>query len=137
MAYAIYTAKRSLAPNHAPSLTYTLQLVLSRADRRTTPSIRRQESLSGRIETRYYGSPVTWDVEVAPFPASHLPLYREFLDSTADGQQFTMNFLSELQADERLVIRDDDGYVDERFVQSGNGHRNDFFRVQFRVREAL
>jgi len=137
MAYAIYTAKRSLAPGHVATIVYTLPLVLTRADRRNSHNIRRQESLSGRVETRYYAAPVTWDVEVAPFRASHLPLIREFLDSTADGQQFSINLLSNLQADELLVVRDDEGYGDQRAVQTGKGQAYDFFTVSFRVREYL
>jgi hypothetical protein len=34
MAYVIYTARRSLAPGHVAEISYTLPLILTRADRR-------------------------------------------------------------------------------------------------------
>lgn len=135
MAYVIYTARRSLAPGHVVDVVYTLPLILTRADRRSDADVRRQRSLSGRTETLFYGNAVTWDVGIAPVGSALVPLYREFLDSTVDGQTFQLNPFSNLDADEINVIRDDDSYSDTRFVQSTAGHARDLFTFQFRASE--
>ena len=135
MAYVIYTARRSLAPGHVADVVYTLPIILTRANRRSDADVRRQRSLSGRTETLFYGNAVIWDIGIAPVRYGLVPLYREFLDSTIDGQTFQLNAVSNLEADEVDVIRDDDGYQDERAVQTGAGHTKDLFTFQFRARE--
>lgn len=135
MAYVVYEARRSLAPGHAVGVVYTLPLILTRADRRSDANVRRQRSLSGRTETLFYGSIVTWDIATAPVPHAHVALIREFLDSTIDGQTFQINPTSNVETDEIDVIRDDDGYEDQRAVPSTVGHAFDRFSFQFRVRE--
>lgn len=135
MAYVIYTARRSLAPGHVVDVAYTLPIILTRADRRSDADVRRQRSLSGRTETLFYGNAVTWDIAVAPVRYALVPLYREFLDSTIDGQTFQFNPFSNLETEDLDVIRDDDGYNDQRTVQTGAGHTKDLFTFQFRVRE--
>lgn len=135
MAYVIYTARRSLAPGHVVDVVYQLPLILTRADRRSDADVRRQRSLSGRTETLFYGNSVTWDIGIAPVRHGLVPLYREFLDSTIDGQTFQLNPVSNLEADELDVIRDDNGYGDQRAVQTTAGHSKDLFSFQFRARE--
>jgi hypothetical protein len=135
MSYVTYEARRSLAPGHVAAIVYTLPLVLTRADRQTTDDVKRSRSLSGRTEVLYYGSIVTWDVEIAPVRYALVPLYREFLASTADGQTFQFNPDSDYEGDEINVIRDDDGYSDQRAIQSTRGTSLDRFSYTFRLRE--
>ncbi len=135
MAYVTYEARRSLAPGHVASVAYTLPIILTRADRRSEADVRRQRSLSGRTETLFYGNAVTWDIAIAPVRQSQVVYYREFLDSTIDGQTFQINPFNNLETAELSVIRDDSGYEDQRAVQSNAGHHLDLFTFQFRVRE--
>lgn len=135
MSYVTYEARRSIALGHVAGVIYTLPLILTRADRQQADDVKRQRSMSGRTESLYFGSVVTWDVAVAPVPHTLVPLYREFLDSTADGQTFQFNADSNLEADEFDVIRDDDGYSDQRAIQSTVGTRYDRFTFNFRLRE--
>jgi hypothetical protein len=135
MSYVTYEARRNLSPGHVAALVYTLPLILTRADRQTADDVRRQRSLSGRTEVLYYGTIVTWDVEIAPVRFDLVPLVREFLGSTADGQTFQFNPYSDREIDALNVIRDDDGYSDQRAVQTTRGNQADRFTYTFRLRE--
>ncbi|HRC61633.1 MAG TPA: hypothetical protein PLX85_00230 [Dehalococcoidia bacterium] len=135
MAYVAYTARRSLAPGHIENFSYTLPLRFTRADRRTDANVHPKRSLSGKTETLFHGLVVTWDVGVAPVAQPLVDILREFLDSTLDGQTFQFNPFSDVESDEISVIREDDGYPDRRFLQTGLGHRFDRFAFDFRLRE--
>lgn len=133
MALVTYEARRNLAPGHAVGVVYSVPLSLQSAERSVQINRRQQESLSGRVETLFYGERVRWDVEFRPFPGLYLPYMREFLSSTADGQTFEFDPYgteSVPSAHKVYVIRDDDGHSEPRFLALGQGGENDWFEAR-------
>lgn len=138
MAYAQYTAKRSLATAHAASTVYTIPLSISEATPSRVTKRFRQESLSGASESLYYHGKATWQIVLAPVPLLLTPPLIEFLESTEDGQIFTFDPYGspDFPVKTLSVIRLDDGYTAERFAQVGQNGSTDLFRFSFSLRES-
>lgn len=133
MAYVSYEARRNLAPGRSSGVVYTIPLSLQSAERSVRTNRRQTESLSGRVETLFYGERVYWDVEFRPFSGLFLPYMREFLSSTADGQTFEFDPYGSAEtpsASKCSVIRDDEGYSEPRFIALGKGGENDYFEIR-------
>lgn len=139
MAYAEYVARRSIAPGHVVDAPYSLTLPkLVRCDIRRDRKTSRQISMSGRTETLYYYAKRVYSVQTEPVPLDQAALIIEFLESIDDGQSFTFDpygtssFRSPASA---VVISDDQGYTQDRFMMRGQGGSNDWFQFSFGVRE--
>lgn len=97
----------------------------------------RTESISGSVETLFFGERRIWTVNTIPVSASSdvaLELY-EFLRSTADGQNFDFDPYGTEDVPSLLmtVVREDDGYTESLFMAvDGTG---DYVSFSFQVRE--
>jgi len=141
MGYATYIAKRELAPGHVESISYTLPLTLTQdgfefigKDLKES-----QKSLSGVIETLYFGSEKIWTVTLEPVNDEESFLLREFIESTADGQAFTFDpYGSEDNPSSRVmtVKRNDDGARETVFLRTGDPGGADCVQFSFEVRLA-
>lgn len=139
MGYATYVAKRELAPGHTEDETYTIPLSLTQEgfeatgkDLKETP-----KSLSGAIETLYFGSEKIWSVTLEPVSDEESALLREFIESTADGQAFEFDpYGSEDSPSSRLmtVKRNDDGARESVFLRTGDPGGADLIQFSFEVR---
>lgn len=139
MAYAEYVARRSIAPGHIVDTPYSLTLPnLVRCDIRRDRKTSRKLSMSGVAETLFYYSKRVYSVQTEPVPLDQTALIIEFLESIDDGQSFTFDpygtssFRSPASA---VVISDDQGYTQDRFMMRGQGGANDWFQFSFGVRE--
>lgn len=138
MANAIYVASGGLISYHVLSATYSLDFEISDLRPPSGDVLRtRQESISGKVETNFYGARKIWGVTTIPYQRSSelAKLLREFLYSTDDGQSFTLdpygfddNVVTSLS-----VIREDEGFTEDKF-QEINGV-DDYVRYTFQVRE--
>lgn len=138
MSFVTYTARRSLVSGHVAETDYNLELELTD---RLVPSVedlkKKQESLSGKVETQFYGQVKTREVELAPVSLENTAQIIEFLDSTADGQEFIFDpYGTEAEPSDyaTAVIREDTGYSERRFMTRSG--LNDAVQYTFTVREA-
>lgn len=138
MAYVIYEAARGLVTGHFAGTNYGIDFEISVLVPPAGNVLRtRQESISGVVETNYYGERLIWEVTTAPLQrtSEQAALLREFLRSTDDGQAFEFDpYGIEAAAVEPMnVIREDEGHQEERFLEIDGV--NDYVRYLFRVRE--
>lgn len=141
MGFATYTAKRELAPGHVENTSYTIPLSLTQDGFESSSKDLKetQKSLSGAIETLYFGSEKIWAVTLEPVSDEESLLIREFIESTADGQSFTFDpYGSEDRESSRLmtVKRNDDGAKESVFLRTGDPGGADSIQFSFEVREA-
>jgi len=139
MAFVTYIAKRSLATNHSADQPFTLPLSIADLKRPTGSALRAtQESISGLVETQYYGEAREWSVTLAPVRISEASILYEFLRSTEDGQTFTFDPYgsSGSPVSEMDVVRMDNGYSEDTFQREGRNGSTDWVSLGFRVREA-
>lgn len=138
MANAVYTASGGLISYHVLSASYSLDFEISDLRPPSGDVLRtRQESISGKVETNYYGTRKVWSVTTIPYQRSSeiAKILREFLYSTDDGQQFAFDpYGFDDNAVEPLsVIREDEGFTEEKFQEIDGV--NDYVRYSFQVRE--
>lgn len=138
MASATYIARRGLIAGHTAGIQYTFDFETQRITRPNGDDLKvRSESLSGAVETLYFGERRIWSVQTTPVAASaaeSLEL-QEFLRSTADGQSFDLDpYGTEASPVASMtVLREDDGYTEELFMAvDGTG---DYVSFSFQVRE--
>lgn len=139
MATVTYTARRALAPSHIAEEVYTLPLSISDLKRPDGGVLKEEkQSLSGKVETQFYGEARVWSVTLAPVRVMDATILFEFLRSTADGQTFTFDpYGSAGHAVSLLsVVRADTGYTDASFQTEGKGGYTDWITLGFQVREA-
>lgn len=138
MGFATYIARRQLAPGHVVGVSYTLPLILTVADRPSTLLTRQPESLSGNVETLYFGEVTNWEFAVAAEPGRRQLVLREFLASIGDGQVFTLDPYGtpEVSSSELMnCVRTDRGTSAERVLSSHRDGENDYFAYRFSVRK--
>ncbi len=121
MGYATYTAKRSLANSHAIDVAYTIplslqDLVFAGADLKVP-----QKSLSGKVETLFFGQEKIYRVILEPILDAESAAVREFIDSTADGHTFVFDphGLPGQPVRELTVIREDSGATESIRLRDG------------------
>lgn len=140
MGFASYTARRELAPGHVAETDYVLPLNLTQdgfesigKDLKET-----QKSLSGVIETLYYGSEKMWTVTLEPVNDEESLLIREFIESTADGQTFVFDPYGSEDAPRKslTVKRNDDGAKETVFLRTGDPGGADAVQFSFEIRAA-
>lgn len=136
MASITYVARRSLATGHVLGVTYSIETDLMQADRGVRYLRERQQSLSGHVETNFFGSTAIWTIRTLPLPYEDTEILREMLDSTADGQEFSFDPYGTPDVAVRLltVVREDDGHDEERIVEVGDW-QVDRFGFSFQLRE--
>ena len=136
--YVIYEARRGLVPYHTLGVSYsvdfdTTDVVPPNGDDLKT----QQESISGKIETCYYGERRVWSLTTIPLQqrSAAALILLEFLRSTADGQGFILDPYGyvDRSVSPLTVIRADNGYKCAKF-QDIDGV-NDYFKYSFQVRE--
>lgn len=138
LAYAIYTAQFGLIGGHTAGQNYSFDFETS--DIRTPSGDvlkTTQESISGVVETNYYGERLIWTVVTIPLSrsSSEALLMREFLRSTSDGQEFALDPYG-IEADPvaaMTVIREDSGFTEEKFIETDGPA--DYVLYTFSVRE--
>lgn len=138
MAEVSYIARRRLAPNHFAGTTYDLPISLSDLRRPSEGDLKRTpKSLSGVVETLYFGRERIWHVTLEPVQVSEAALLYEFLESTADGQVFTFDPYASADSPSQplSVVREDMGYTEDVRVRQGLGGFTDFVQLSFSVRE--
>lgn len=135
MASASYTATAGLIAGHQENVGYVVDFKISEL---TPPAggaiVTKQESLNGTVETNWYGEKRIWTVKTQPYERSSAlsGRIREFLRSTADGQVFVFDPYG-AGTDAVSVIREDEGYSEDLFVQVDG--RNDLVQFGFQLRE--
>lgn len=139
MAWATYTARRDLAPLHFTSTEYTIPLALTQegfVPRHVDLKVR-NEMLTGRVETIYHGRKRIWHVILEPVEEGDAALIREFLGSTADGQQFSFDPIGSIDAPvrEMLVVREDDGATEDPWMRAGDPAGTDLVQFSFDIRQ--
>lgn len=139
MAWATYIARHDLAPLHFAATEYTIPLALTQegftfrgADLKV-----RNEMLSGRVETIYHGRKRIWRVTLEPIEEGESALIREFLGSTADGQQFSFDPYGTIDAPQRemTVVREDDGATEDPWMRAGDPAGADLVQFSFDIRQ--
>lgn len=139
MAFVEYVSRRNLAPFHVAETPYVLVLPgLTRCDLGRERKSFRKVSLSGAVETGFYYSKRTWSVQTEPVPMDEARLILEFLGSVDDGQSFTFDpygLPDRRSADAAVVVTDDQGFTQDRFIKRGAGGADDYFQFSFGVRE--
>lgn len=138
MPYAIYVAKRELAPGHVLGGTYTILLpALIRNEIGRDLRVEQQRSLSGATESRHYYGKTTWRVQLEPIPGREAANVLEFLCSTEDGQIFDFDpegYPDSPSPDRASVVRTPEAHQTERAAQRGEGGSSDPFRYSFGIR---
>lgn len=139
MAYAIYLAQRGLVTYHTIGVSYSLNFDTSDVVPPSGDDLKtRQESISGVVETNYYGERLIWSITTTPVQRSSAQalLLREFLRSTADGQQFTFDpyGIEDNEVEPLTVIREDSGFTRDKFQEIDGP--TDYERYTFSIREA-
>lgn len=138
MAAATYTASEQLVDYHVAGTDYAISFELSEAMPPSGGAIRvRTESLAGNTETLYFGARRVWKLTTAPVlrTSAQAALIREFLFSTADGQQFVLDPYADSSSSLPVnVTREDEGFTESVF-SSVNGI-DDLVQYGFQVREA-
>jgi hypothetical protein len=138
VAYVTYVAQRGIVSGHAEGVGYALDFETSDVQQPSGNDIKEvQESISGVVETNFYGERLIWTITTIPVQRSseHALLLREFLRSTADGQQFTLDpyGVEEDEGPSMDVVREDKGFTRERFQEIDGP--SDYERYTFTVRE--
>lgn len=135
MSYIEYVATESIMVGHVASVTYGMACQLTKADRRVETLKSSQRSLSGRRETLYFGKIATWDITFFPVPNEEADWIREFLDSTADGQVFTLDPYGTRDSPvmAMAVTREDAGYTERRVTLTGSPATLDHIEFGFSV----
>lgn len=140
MAYITYTARRTLVAGHVENDIYALVIELTPDTQRSIQDLKNtQISLDGSVETQFFGQVENWSVQIAPATLEEAEFIREFLDSTADGHVFTFDPYSMEETTSGWsvsVVRDDEGYTENRFMAIGNGGADDYIQFSFKVRSA-
>jgi hypothetical protein len=138
MASVTYEARRALAPSHAAGSDYTIALKIAELQRPQSEDLKvLTQSLSGYVETLFFGEMRKWGVTLAPVQIRDAAIYYEFLRSTADGQIFTFDpYGSEGSGVLPLqVVRADPGYTESTFQREGLGGLTDWVSLGFQVSE--
>lgn len=138
MAYVTYEARRGLVGYHASGTSYVVDFDITSLKSPNGSDLKvKTKSLSGQIETLYFGEERIWQVTIAPIQANSplAGLLFEFLRSTADGQQFVFDPYGRNDNDVQpmAVIREDDGYTRETFQEIDGV--SDYIKLGFSVRE--
>ena len=138
MGFATYTATRDLAPGHEEGEAYTIPLSLTQDGFEFIGKDLKemQKSLSGNAEVLYYGRERIWTVTLEPVSEEESLLLREFIESTADGQEFVFDPYGTEDAPrkEMLVKRNDEGAKELAFLRTGDPGGADFVQFSFEVR---
>jgi len=136
MGWVSYTAREKLALGHSAGSSYVLPLTLDADGLKESwqELQQKQNSLSGVVETQHYGRAEIWDVQLEPVQEQDSALIREFLASTADGQEFEFDPRGTVNQPvaQMTVTREDEGPTIEVFGRGLNGER--MTRYAFRVR---
>lgn len=92
-----------------------------------------QESLSGNLETQFYGQKRVYRVVLEPVLDSESEALREFIDSTADGQLFTLDPYGFPDQPVRplTVVREDQGASENIRLRDGG---DAWVQFEFEVR---
>lgn len=137
MPFVRYIAKESIVPGHVLNVQYTLAFSVQRADQSKQILKEMQRALAGNKETLYWGKISTWTVTMEPVPANQSALIEEFLDSTADGQQFSFDPWGTDIAPvrEMLCDREDMGYTPRRVTITGDPTYSDAIEYSFIINE--
>ncbi len=138
MGYVIYEATLDLVSYHLEGVSYTLDFEISDLRPPNGDVMRaRQESISGKVETNWFGDRRIWQVTTIPYKrgSAQALVLREFLRSTSDGQDFTFDpyGFADNPVETLTVSREDDGFTEEKFQEIDGP--NDYVRYGFSVRE--
>lgn len=133
MAAVTYTAWRSLVSGHVEGDEYSLDIPLASLERRVAEEKERTESLSGNEETLLHRLDVFWSCTTANIKEADIGALREFLDSTAGGEQFTFDpYGSVASPDDPVTVkRRGSGYREQRV-----GRVARVYRVSFEMKES-
>jgi hypothetical protein len=88
MAFVRYIAKRSLSSGHSADTEYTIEFNVRQSVRSRSPTRSEQRAMNGAKEVIYYSAEEVYQVETTLQDEADLDLWREFLDSVEDGQEF-------------------------------------------------
>lgn len=134
MASATYLARRGLVSYHMSGGSYSIDFGTTAIARPNGSDLKHKtESLSGAVETLFFGERRIWAITTVPMQISsaQAQLMYEFLRSTADGQEFVFDPYG--NGGLLTVIREDDGYTESPFSEIDGV--NDYVRFGFQVRE--
>jgi hypothetical protein len=138
MGWATYVARRDLAPGHSAATTYTLPLVLTEFQKRAGGDLKTvSKAIAGNSEVVYHGRERIWRVMLEPMAEEDTALVREFLGSTADGQEFQFDPYGtpDNPRKEMTVKREDDGADESSFLRNGDPDGTDSVEFSFEVKQ--
>mgnify|MGYP001128290258 CR=1 FL=1 len=138
MAAVTYVARRGLAPAHSAGTAYTFPLSISDLQRPQQSDLKYEsKSISGQVETLYFGEERIWTVTLAPVRIADAAILYEFLRSTGDGQDFTFDpYGTTVTSVQPLTVkRSDNGFSESVFQRLGQGGLTDWVQFGFSVRE--
>lgn len=111
MSHIVYTAKRSVMDSHSIETEYEFEVALNKFERSAKREQETSPSLSGVRFTVLHRIDVFYDISTVPLSdLLVIDQMREFLDSVAAGEQFTLDVYGEIGApdDPRTFIIDGD-----------------------------
>jgi hypothetical protein len=146
-----FTAARDLAGTHADGDPVTLSFSASELSpgREIVRDV--QKSLSGKTETLLHNTLRTWSVTTGPLDGVALDAMLEFLASTEGGESFAfepwryetgpsldLDFtVPRLRIAEATTVQmTTEGYTLSRLIGVGTGGADDYYSVNFAVKEA-
>jgi len=97
MAVITYTAQRSVMANHVVGTQYTFEILLNKFDRIPKRKQNTATSLSGLTQTLLHRIDISYQAATIPTNSQNkIDQLREFLDSVAAGEEFTLDALGSL-----------------------------------------
>lgn len=132
----VYTARRSLIGGHAAGVQYAVSFATTATVRSREVEKSVQRSMSGKMETLYFGAKRRWRLTFAPVRGADRAALQELLDSTESGESFTATLDGDALA-AVTVKRTDSGYtLSEVMPVGGAPLTNDWFVADIEVETA-
>lgn len=120
MAHIVYTAKRSIIDAHSAETEYEFEIDLGKFDRSTKREQETSSSLVGVRFTVLHRIDVFYSATTAPVnSSSDIDQMREFLDSVAGGEEFTIDPMGTiLTPDNPRTLTIDGDYTESQVGES-------------------
>lgn len=126
-----YTAMESLLPYRTAGQVVSFEIDFQEARRSRAVEKTVQRSEGGSMEVLKHRADVTWDITFEPVNGVKRLQLHECLDSTEDGDVFSIDPYGNSSAPIQ-VRRIDEGYSEEPFMRNGS-EPTDYFVISIRV----
>ena len=121
MGLVVYTATQSIVPGHISGEQVSMVVCVRDYIRGRDVVKHVHRSSAGAMETLNERADTTWSIEFGPIDDALLPNAKEFADSTAGGEVFTVDLISDIGAGTVLTLRRvDSQHQFARIKRTGN-----------------